>query len=217
MGIRIVLADDHAIVRDGLSRAFQQEEDMEIVGQAGDGPSAVERARELLPDIVVMDINMPNLNGIEATREIRREAPGVRVIALSVNAAKPCIKEVFRAGACAYLIKNCEFEELTRAVRTVAEGKIYVSPSISNLIVEDFVRVDEKTEPTAFSLLTPREREILQLLAEGGTIKQIALRLHISRKTIEAHRLRMMNKLKIDTAAQLTKYAIQEGLTSVEL
>lgn len=217
MSIRIVVADDHAIVRDGLCRAFEQEEDMEIVGQASDGLAAVEKALQLLPDIVVMDINMPSLNGIEATREIQRKAPGVRVIALSMNAGKPCIKEVFRAGACAYLVKNCGFDELTRAVHTVAEGKMYLSPGISTLVVEDFVRTEEGSESTAFSLLTPREREILQLLAEGGTIKQTALRLHISRKTIEAHRLRIMNKLKVDTVAQLTKYAIQEGLTSAEL
>lgn len=217
MSIRIVLADDHVIVRDGLSRAFQQEKDMEIVGQAGDGRAAVEMARELTPDVVVMDINMPILNGIEATREIRREVPGVKVIALSVHSAKSCIKEIFRAGASAYLVKNCDFDELARAVRTVVEGETYVSPSISNMVVEDFVRLEEQTEPTAFSLLTPREREVVQLLAEGGTIKQIALRLHISPKTVEAHRLRIMNKLKMDTAAQLTKYAIQEGLTSVEL
>ncbi len=217
MSIRIVLADDHAILRDGLSQAFQQEEGMEVVGQASDGHSAVERAKELKPDIVVMDINMPNLNGIEATREIQREAPGVKVIALSVHSAKPCVKEIYRAGASAYLVKNCGFDELARAVRTVAAGKTYVSPSISDVVVGDFMRADEKTTATAFSLLTAREREIVQLLAEGRTIKRIALQLHISPKTVEAHRLRIMNKLRIETVAQLTKYAIQEGLTSAEI
>jgi two-component system response regulator NreC len=217
MSIRIVLADDHAILRDGLRQAFQQEEGMEIIGEASDGRSAVERARELRPDIVVMDINMPNLNGIEATRVIQREAPGVRVIALSMHSAKPCVKEIYRAGASAYLVKNCGFDELARAVRTVAGGETYVSPSISDVVVGDFMRAEEKIVPTAFSLLTAREREIVQLLAEGGTIKQIALQLHISPKTVETHRLRIMNKLQIDTVAQLTKYAIQEGLTSVEI
>jgi DNA-binding NarL/FixJ family response regulator len=217
MGIRIMLADDHTILRDGLCQAFQEEQNMEIVGQVGDGRAAVEKARELRPDIVVMDINMPYLNGIEATREIRREAPGVRVIALSMHAEKPCIKEIFRAGASAYLHKNCAFEELAHAVRTVAEGKTYVSPSISHIVVEELGRAADETEPTAFSLLTPREREILQLLAEGGTVKQIAQRLHVSHKTVEAHRLRIMNKLNVETVAQLTKYAIQEGLTTAEL
>jgi DNA-binding NarL/FixJ family response regulator len=216
MSIRIVLADDHAIVRHGLSRAIQQEDDMEVVGQTSNGHSTVEMARELLPDIVVMDISMPDLNGIEATREIEREAPGVKVIALSMHSAKRYVTEMFRAGAAGYLLKDCDFDELARAIRIVADGKTYVSPSISNVVVEDLVHTEEKTEPTAFSLLTQREREVLQLLAEGRTTKQIALRLHISPKTVEAHRLRVMNKLEIDNVAQLTKYAIQEGLTSAE-
>ena len=216
MSIRIVLADDHAIVRHGLSRAMQQEDDMEVVGQASDGHTTVELARELAPDIVVMDISMPDLNGIEATREIRREAPGVKVIALSMHSAKRYVTEMFRAGASGYLLKDCDFDELTRAIRTVADGKTYVSPSISNVVVEDLVHTEEKIEPTAFSLLTQREREVLQLLAEGRTTKQIALRLHISPKTVEAHRLRVMNKLEIDNVALLTKYAIQEGLTTSE-
>lgn len=190
---------------------------MEIVGQVGDGHAAVEKAKELMPDIVVMDINMPNLNGIEATREIQRQAPGVRVVALSMHSAKPCIREIFRAGASGYVHKNCGFDELVRAVRTVAEGKTYVSPSISNIVVEELGRTEEKLEATVFSVLTPREREILQLLAEGGTVKHIAQRLHVSHKTVEAHRLRIMNKLNVDTVAQLTKYAIQEGLTTAEL
>lgn len=216
MSIRIVLADDHAIVRHGLSRVIQQEEDMEVVGQARDGLSTVELARELLPDVVVMDIGMPDLNGIEATREIQREAPGVRVIALSMHSAKRYVTEMFRAGASGYLLKDCDFDELARAVRTVAAGKTYVSPSISRVVVENLVHEQRQAEATAFSLLTQREREVLQLLAEGRTTKQIALRLHISPKTVEAHRLRVMNKLQIDTVAQLTKYAIQQGLTSAE-
>lgn len=217
MSIRIVLADDHAILRDGLRQAFEQEQDMQIVGEAGDGRTAVDKAKQLRPDIVIMDVNMPDLNGIEATREIQRHAPGVRVIALSMHSAKPCVKEIFRAGASGYVHKNCGFDELARAVHAVAEGKTYVSPSISNIVVEELGRAQEKDESTAFSLLTPREREVLQLLAEGGTVKQIAQRLHVSRKTVEAHRLRIMNKLNVDTVAQLTKYAIQEGLTTSEL
>jgi len=217
MGIRILLADDHTVVRQGLCRALQEEDDMEIVGQASDGHAAVRKAKELLPDVVIMDIDMPTLNGIEATREIHREVPGVRVIALSMHATKPYIKEILRAGSSAYLHKDCEFDELLRAVRTVADGRTYVSPAISDVVVEALVHAEEKTESTAFSLLTTREREILQLLAEGQMIKQIALRLRVSHKTVEAHRLRIMNKLKVDTVAQLTRYAIQQGLTSAEL
>jgi two-component system response regulator NreC len=216
MGIRVLLADDHAIVRHGLGRAIQQESDMEVVGQAEDGHRTVDLARELVPDVVVMDISMPDLNGIEATREIRREAPDVKVIALSMHSAKRYVTEMFKAGAVGYLLKDCDFDELARAIRAVAEGKTYVSPSISNVVVEDLVHGEEKIDPTAFSVLTQREREVLQLLSEGKTTKQIALRLHISPKTVEAHRLRVMNKLDIDNVAQLTKYAIQEGLTSAE-
>ena len=216
MRIRVVLADDHAIVRDGLGRAIQQENDMEVVGQAEDGHATVDLARELAPDVIVMDISMPDLNGIEATREIRRETPDVKVIALSMHSAKRYVTEMFKAGAAGYLLKDCDFDELARAIRTVAEGKTYVSPSISNVVVEDMVHGDEQIGSNAFSILTQREREVLQLLAEGKTTKQIALRLHISPKTVEAHRLRVMNKLNIDNVAQLTKYAIQEGLTSAE-
>ncbi|MCU0917001.1 MAG: response regulator transcription factor [Planctomycetes bacterium] len=160
---------------------------------------------------------MPNLNGIEATREIRREAPSVRVIALSMRSAKACAQEVFRAGASAYVLKNSEFGELTRAVRAVVAGRTYLSPSLRSASAEEFARPTEKgAPPTAFSLLTPREREILRRLAEGGTTRHITLRLQISPKTVEAHRLRIMAKLKNDTVAQLTGYAIGEGLIAAE-
>jgi len=217
MNIRILLADDHAVVRHSLGQALRLEGDIEIVGHASDGPAAVRKAGELRPDIVVMDVNMPNLNGIEATRKIRREVPGVRVIALSMCSAQSCVQEIFQAGASGYVLKNSEFDELTRAVRAVAAGRTYLSPSISHASVAEFVRTAAPGAPTAFSVLTPREREILQRLAEGGTAKQIALQLRISPKTVEAHRLRIMDKLKIDTVAQLTKYAIREGLTVAEL
>lgn len=216
MSIRVLLADDHTIVRHGLSRAVQQEEDMEVIGQAEDGLSTVELTRQLSPDIVIMDIGMPDLNGIEATRQILRESPNVKVIALSMHSAKRFVTEMFRAGALGYLLKDCEYDELARAIRAVAEGKTYLSPSISDIVVEDVVHNVPEPKSTAFSVLTPREREVLQLMAEGNTTKQIARRLHVSPKTIEAHRLRIMNKLEIDNVAQLTKYAIQEGLTSAE-
>ncbi len=217
MSIRILLADDHAVVRHGLSQVLQQEEDIEVVGQAGDGRSAIAMVRELVPNIVVMDITMPDLNGIEATREIHKETPAVKVVALSMHTTLKHITEMFRAGASGYLLKGCDFAELVRAIRTVADGKTYISPSISTAFVTDLLRVEDNATSTAFSFLTRREREVLQLLSEGNTTKQIALRLHISPKTVEAHRLRLMNKLEIDNVAQLTKYAIREGLTSEDL
>lgn len=216
MTIRVLLADDHAIVRHGLSRSIQQEEDMEVVGQAGTGLTAMEMARDLMPNVVLMDISMPDMNGMEATRLILRESPQLKVIALSMHSAKRYVREMFRAGATGYLLKDCEFDELIGAIRMVAEGQTYVSPSISEVVVEDYVRGSLKEEADAFSVLTQREREVLQLMAEGNSTKQIAARLFISPKTVEAHRLRIMHKLDIDNVAQLTKYAIQEGLTTPE-
>jgi len=216
MSIRILLADDHAIVRDGLARSLQQQENMEVVGEAKDGLTTVELARELSPDLIVMDIGMPDLNGIEATREILREYPEMKVIGLSMHSGKRFITEMFKAGAKGYLPKDCEFDELLEAIQAVMDGKTYLSPSITGVVVDNYVRTSPESQSSAFSVLTPREREVLQLMAEGNSTKQIGLRLHISPKTVEAHRLRIMNKLDIDNVAQLTKYAIQEGLTSSE-
>ncbi len=217
MTIRIILADDHAIVRHSLSRAMEQEQDIEVIGQAEDGHMTVALARQLRPDLVLMDISMPDLNGIEASREIRRESPDTQIIALSMHSEKRYVTEMFKAGAKGYLLKDSNYGELLTAIRTVAEGKTYLSPSISDTVVEDMVTGEYGKEASAFSVLTPREREVLQLLAEGNTTKQAAMRLHISPKTVEAHRLRIMSKLNIDNIALLTKYAIQEGLTSLDI
>ncbi len=216
MTTRIILADDHAILRQGLSQSFQSQKDMEVIAQAKDGHSTVELVRELSPDIVIMDIGMPDLNGIEATRQITKDFPRTKVIALSMHSSKNFIIEMFKAGASGYLLKDCEFDELLTAVKTVIANKTYISPSISDVVVENYMRNLPQKDASAFSILTKREREVLQLLAEGKTTKQIAKKLHISAKTVEIHRLNLMNKLKIDSIAQLTKYAIQEGLTQPE-
>jgi len=216
MSIKIILADDHAVLRHGLSKSFQNEQDFEVIAQAKDGRTTVELARELKPDVIIMDIGMPDLNGIEATRQIVSESPNVKIVALSMHSGKNFIIEMFKAGASGYLLKDCEFDELADAVRIVHSGKTYVSPSISELVVETSVQGFTQKKDSAFTALTKREREILQLLAEGKSTKQIARNLHISSKTVEVHRLNIMNKLKIDSIAQLTKYAIQEGLTQAE-
>ena len=216
MSIRIILADDHAVLRHGLSNAFQAEKDIEIVAQAKDGRTTVQLAKELSPDVIIMDIGMPDLNGIEATRQITKEQPKTKVIALSMHSSKNFIIEMFKAGASGYLLKDCEYDELVNAIRLVAANKTYISPSISDVIVESSLTHTGEKKASAFSVLTTREREVLQLLTEGNTTKQIAKRLHISTKTVEVHRLNLMNKLKIDSIAQLTKYAIQEGLTLPE-
>ncbi|MEJ2701149.1 MAG: response regulator transcription factor [Sedimentisphaerales bacterium] len=215
MSTRIIIADDHAIVRHGLSRAFDQQEDINVIGQAKNGLATIELVRKLSPDVVVMDIAMPDLNGIEATRQIVAASPNVKVIGLSMHSSNRYVREMFKAGASGYLLKDCAFEELLEAIRNVAQGKTYVSPSVGDIVVQDFLH-GTGDETSAFSTLTTRERQVLQLLAEGNTTKQVAQRLYISPKTVEAHRLRVMNKLNIDNIAQLTKYAIQEGLTLPE-
>ena len=216
MGVRIILADDHTIVRHGLNKLIQQQEDMEVIAQAADGHSTIELTRELSPDMVIMDIGMPDLNGIDATGQIIREFPQVKVIGLSMHSGKKFVIEMLKAGASGYLLKDCALEELTTAIKAVASGKTYLSPSITDVVVENYVRHSQKKESSVFSLLSQREREVLQLMAEGKTTKQVGLKLHISPKTVEGHRLRIMEKLNMDSVAKLTKYAIQEGLTSPE-
>ena len=214
MSTRIILADDHAILRHGLSKLIQQEKDMEVIAEAGDGHEIIDLMREKSPDIIIMDIGMPNLNGIDTTRQITSNYPKVKIIGLSMHSGKKFVAEMLKAGASGYLLKDCAFEELITAIKTVREGKIYLSPSIADIIVENYVRPSDGSEKSVFSLLSQREREVLQLLSEGKTTKQIGLSLHLSAKTIEGHRLRIMSKLNIDNVANLTKYAIQEGLTS---
>lgn len=216
MSIRIILADDHTIVRHGLNKLIQQQEDMEVIAQASNGQSTVELIRELSPDMVIMDIGMPDLNGIDATRQIVRDFPHVKVIGLSMHSGKKFVIEMLKAGASGYLLKDCALEELTTAIKIVVDNKIYLSPAITDIVVENYVRNSKEKQDSAFSLLSQREREVLQLMAEGKTTKQIARQLHISPKTVEGHRLRLMAKLNMDSIAKLTKYAIQEGLTSPE-
>jgi DNA-binding NarL/FixJ family response regulator len=216
MSTRIILADDHAVLRDGLAKSLQDQEDLQIIGQADNGLMTVELVKELSPDLVIMDIGMPDLNGIEATRQILRESPDVKIIGLSMHSGKKFVTAMFKAGARGYLSKDCEFDELLDAIRAVMDGKMYLSPSITGVMVETYIRNAAENKSSAFSVLTPREREVLQLMVEGNSTKRIGRRLFISPKTVEAHRLRIMNKLEIDNIAQLTKYAIQEGLTSPE-
>ncbi|MBN2210872.1 MAG: response regulator transcription factor [Sedimentisphaerales bacterium] len=216
MTIKILLADDHAIVRHGLSRSLQQEDGIEVVGQAQDGFAAVKLALELSPHLVIMDISMPGLNGIEAVRKIVQEQPRIKIIALSMHSSDKYVREMFKAGAAGYLLKDCPFDELLKAIKTVMADKVYISPSVGDTVIQGFIRQKPSEQNSAFSKLTPREREVLQLLAEGYATKQIGLRLGISPKTVEVHRSRIMEKLGFDNIAQLTKYAIQEGLTQAE-
>lgn len=217
-GIRILIADDHRIVRQGLKTLLEKESDMKVVGEAEDGRKTVTLARELIPHVVVMDIKMPDLNGIEATRQILSELPDVKVIALSMYGDHRFVTNMLKAGAHGYLPKDCAFEELAQAIRLVMSNKTYLSPEVTEIIVKDYVTTHHPgSSHSVFSVLTAREREVLQLLAEGKRPRQIADLLHISVKTVDTHRYQIMNKLDIKSVAELTKYAIREGLTSVEL
>ncbi len=216
MSIRILLADDHKITRQGLRSLLDKEFDMEVVAEAEQGRTAVRLVRELSPQVVIMDVTMPDLNGVEAARQIVSEFPDVKIIALSMHSDSLFVTEMLRSGASGYLLKDCAFEELARAIRTVVAGKTYLSPSISGVVVDDYLHRLSKAVLSGSEVLTDREREVLQLLAEGKSTKQIALKLHISVKTVETHRRQMMDKLDIHTVAELTKYAIRKGLTSLE-
>lgn len=215
MTIKVLLADDHQIIRDGLRSLLTNEPDIEVVGEANDGRAAVEMTQRLKPDIVVMDITMPGLNGIEATRQVRAISSDIKVLALSMHADKRFVAGVLHAGASGYVLKNCAFRELIQAIHTVAVNQTYLSPTIADIVVESYVR-HSPLPASSLSGLTPREREVLQLIAEGLTLKKIAATLCVSPKTIETHREQIMRKLNASSVAELTKYAVREGLTSLE-
>ncbi len=216
MVIKIILADDHQIVRQGLRTLLAAEPDMEIVAEADNGRMVLRMVQELQPQVVIMDISMPDLNGIEATRQIVAESPGVKVIALSMHSDSLFVLNMLKAGASGYLLKDCALEELIKAIRTVVGQKTYLSPGISDIVIKDFVSGWSTTGSSAFSILSTREREVLQLMAEGKSTSQIADNLCVSVKTVEAHRKTIMNKVGIHSIAELTKYAIRQGLTTLE-
>ncbi len=214
--IRILLADDHKIIRDGLKTLIEKETGMEVAAEAENGRKTVRLVQKLRPNVVIMDVTMPDMNGIEATRKIMEEVPGVRIIGLSMHSDRRYILGMLEAGACGYLLKDCAFDELAMAIRNVAAGNTYLSPRIAEVVVKGYL--DKTPGPLAGlgSALTPREREVLQLLAEGMAAKEIAAHLNVSVKTVETHRRNMMEKLSMRSIADLTKYAVREGLVSIE-
>jgi DNA-binding NarL/FixJ family response regulator len=213
--IRILLAEDHEMVRAGLRSLLAREPGVEVVGEAGDGRAAVRLAEELAPDVVLMDVGMPGLNGLEATRQItaNRNGAGPRVIALSGHSDRRVTTEMLKAGATGYVMKEAAFQDLAAALRSVMEGKVYVSPAASQAVVDEYVRSARGDDSSPSEKLSPRERQVLQLLAEGKSTKQIALALGITTKTVETHRSHVKEKLGIDSVAGLTKYALRTGLT----
>jgi DNA-binding NarL/FixJ family response regulator len=206
--IRILLADDHAVVRQGFKMILDAQADMEIVGEAGNGREAVELAEQLRPDVVVMDVSMPELNGIEATRRLTSSVPRARVVALSMHKDSVYVREILRAGARGYLLKDSGAADLVAAIRAVASGESYLSPAVSNAVLDDYRR--QATNP--IDLLTSREREVLQLLAEGKTNKEIAGVLNLSVYTVEAHRGRILEKLNLHSIGELVRFAVRNGL-----
>ncbi len=216
MSTRIILADDHGIMREGLRALLEKQPGIEVIAEAENGRTTVELSRELKPDVVIIDISMPDLNGIEATRQIVAESPGVKVIALSMHSDRKFVREMLSAGASGYMLKDSAFEELDKAISTVNDNQTYLSPGVADTVVKDYLGKIVTDNSAASIALTNREREVLQLFAEGKTTKQIASLLCVSIKTIETHRKQIMDKLGLNSIAELTKYAIREGLTSLE-
>jgi DNA-binding NarL/FixJ family response regulator len=206
--IRVLLADDHRMVRQGFKLILQSQEDLEVVGEAGNGREAVEQAGVLQPDVIVMDVTMPELNGIEATRRMRDVAPQAHVLALSVHRDGVYVREIIKAGAEGYILKESADTELLAAVRAVAEGNSYLSPEVAGAVLKDYRR----QAMTPLDLLSPREREILQLIAEGKTNKDIATRLGLSIYTIDGHRTRIMEKLGLHSIGELVRFAVRNGV-----
>jgi two-component system response regulator NreC len=216
--LRLLVADDHKIFRQGIKKLLDEESDLNIVGEAADGREAVQKATELKPDVILMDIAMANLNGLEATKKIKKVLPSTRVIMLTMHKNEEYILQSFQAGASGYILKEGAVEELVSAIRSIYQDKSFLSPTISKTLIDAYLRKMEtgKTE-TPFDLLTDREREVLQLIAEGYTNREVAKALFISVKTVEAHRAHIMQKLNIHDIAKLVKYAIQKGLVDMNV
>jgi two-component system response regulator NreC len=219
MSIRVVIADDHTITRQGLRSLLEHKEGFEVVGEAANGREVLTCVRDVQPDIVVMDVTMPELNGVEATRRIIEESTHCKIVTLSMHASTDVVSDMLRAGASAYVLKDCAFQELDEAIRVVAEGGKYLSPRVAGTVIDDYVGQGNTHDSghALLKLLSPQEREVLQLVAEGKSGKEIAIALHKSNKAIEATRCRIMNKLDARSVAELVRVAIISGLTPLEL
>lgn len=216
MPTRIVLADDHTVLRLGLKALLDMQADLEVVGEAGDGRALLTVIRDTKPDVAIMDIGMPNLNGIDAARQALALCPTMKIVALSMFSDDQYVSGMFDAGAHGYVLKSCDFEELARAVRTVMEGKYYIIPGIAETVLGGFRENRKQGLPATTPALSDRERQVLQLLSEGLATKAIGIALNLGERTVETHRRQIMEKLNLHSVAELTKYAIRHGLTSLD-
>lgn len=216
MSIRVLLVDDHEIVRVGLRSLLAEEADMEIVGEAQTGRQAVSLAEELRPDIIIMDISMPDMNGFEATLQIHRQRHKAKIIVLSMHHKRQFVIDMLKAGISGYILKNKVNDDLVKAIRTAVADEVYISSKVAMIIARDYASSRNSARPGVFGVLTSREREVLQFIAEGKNTKETARHLNISVKTIESTRRQIMQKLDIHNVADLTKYAVNEGITSLD-
>jgi len=216
MGVRVLLAEDQRLMRSGLATMIGLQSDMEVVGEADNGRAAVELAKKLSPDVVLMDITMPELNGIDATRQIALLEPSPKIIAVSLHSDHRHVSDVLKAGASGYVVKDAPLDELVLAIRAVFRGKLYLSPQIAGGVLHDYRRCVPENASPDFAALSAREREVLQLIAEGKSTKAIASALYVSKKTIDTHRAHILAKLHATSVAELVKHAIREGLTSAD-
>jgi DNA-binding NarL/FixJ family response regulator len=214
---RVLLVEDHMVLRQGLKALFSDEPDIEIVGEAGDGRQALQLVAEIQPDLILMDISMPHLNGIEATHQIRRDYPGVKVVVLSMHTNEEYVFQVLRAGASGYVLKQADSSEVLLAIRAALAGGSFLSPPISRAVIEDYVRrAEARGRDSKIDRLTSREREVLQLLTEGLPNREIARQLDISVKTVESHRSSMLSKLGLSNKTELVRFALRQGWAMLE-
>lgn len=216
MTVKLLLVDDHQMMREGLRALIEKEDGFVVVGEAEDGKSALGLVAKLNPQVVLMDVSMPELNGIETTRRLLKAKPGLRVIALSGHSDQKFVTEMLQAGASGYILKHAAYEDLARGIREVVAGRTYLSPEVTRGVVNGLVRPPaERSRSSAFAILTPRERETLQALAEGKSTKEIAGDMGVSVKTVQTHRINILSKLNLHSVAELTKFAIREGFTEL--
>ncbi len=216
MRTTILLADDHKIMLEGLRSLIEKEEDLEVIAEASDGLSAIRMAHQYKPHVAVVDVTMPDLNGIEVARRLTSELKNIKVIALSMHSDKRFVQGMLRGGASGYLLKDSAFGELVKAIKEVARGRIYLSPSLSDYVIKDYIRQISHESDSSYGDLTKREREVLQLIVAGTSSKEIASMLFVSVKTVDTHRHNIMQKLNISTVSGLTKFAIREGLATLD-